>query len=373
MQKVILIFHLFLSYTYFCNATHAAWPNVTDKNFREKVSVWDHDTYHFYRPEESDIWSMCTEDIKAGDLGCRLIKYIPQSTLNIKHYEISFKSALPIKKEWLDTVIHEMLNQERLSYFTVYYVQSFIQNLAKQDYKNCNYTPKETDNCVHSMQVRLLAYNDPNALRNGVIYDAGYPDGELFPFYKIYTSNGQEKSEAIYSLLVIDYTDQAWEVTQKVNPLKRSYDLKYDIKRYSQSVLANSEFTQIDWAEEFDRCKKNLMDKNKGRFSKENECYCNCVQEKINIELKKFATPTKVALEIIESSYSTCDWANTWAINYYNQQLEELFSKSNWSKFDECRHDVFREHTGRPWGKSTVNMCNIEDIISNIAKCSWFQ
>lgn len=372
MQKVILTIPLFVLCAYFCDDSHASFARITDENFREKVSVWENDNYHFYRPEASTMWSFCA---KEGGISCRLKKYNPLSSLDIKDYQISFESALPIKKEWMDTVINELLNQEGLSYFTVYRVQSFIYNLEnrengiKQNYKNCNNEPNKADNCVHSMWASLLAYNDPNALRNGVIYDAGYQDGELFMFYKIYTSNGLQKYEDTSSLLIEDYTDQAWEVAQKVKPYKRNSNKVYDIELYSKSILATDN-SSVDFSKEFDRCKKDLTDKNNGRFSKYNECYCNCVQETININVKQFTTPKKLATNIIDVSYSTCDLLNSKAIDYYTQQLEELLSKNKLSKYDECRYDAFFKYATHPLGKGSVNMCNIGDVISNINKCS---
>jgi len=376
-----MILRLFcLACVCFCNDSRAAYPNITDENFRERVSIWEDDNYRFYVPEHDDWWVACTQEAKRGNNlifdGCKLSKFTPKFPLEIKHYEISFHSARPIKKEWLDIVIHEFLNQEKLSYFTVYYTQSSIYNLeqdeTKQDYKNCkNKTHEKSDKCVHTLFVRLLAYNDLEALRNGVIYNVGHDDGGLFMFYNIYTSQVPIQYETKSSLFIEDYTNQAWEVAQPVSPYKRNNKIHYDIEYYSKSILASDYLKHTtNFSTEFDRCKKRFIEENNGRFSEQNECYCNCVQNNVNNTVKKLDNPNKLALDIIETSYNHCDWQNSTLVNHLNQELEELLHKTTpLSKYDNCRLELYIQYATAPLGKTSVNICNAPNIISNITQC----
>lgn len=367
----------------FCGVVHAEdfFKDITDKNFRDKVSVWELDNYHFYEPQPDDLWKTCTQAAKEGNNitfdQCKLKEFKKKADLDIKYYQIGFDSTMPIKPEWLDTVIQEVFNQEGFSYFTIYYTLSHIQHVGNTksekdlDYKICqNEKKSKKNNCVHKLSARILAYNDPNALRNGVIHDAGQKDGGLFMFYDIYTSIGAQKIEETNYLWIEDYTKQAWEIAQKVDPSKNNPKVKYNIERHSKSILAEHDNDPVDFSKEFQQCKKRFTDQNNGRFSEQDECYCNCVQAQVNKNVEKLDNPNKKVIDIIETSYGHCDWLNSTMTNHHNQEIADLLKHDKLSKYDECRLGIYMKYTTPPVQKGSVNICNVADIISHIVECS---
>ena len=374
---------LFIGCLCCCNLAYAEsfFKDITDKNFREKVSVWELDNYHFYEPQPDDMWKTCTQAAKEGNNvtfdQCKLKEFKQKSDLGIKYYQIGFDSTMPIKAEWLDTVIQEVFNQEGLSYFTIYRTLSNIHNVGdpksekKADYKICqNEKKSKKNNCVHKLSARILAYNDPNALRNGVIHDAGQKDGGLFMFYDIYTSIGVQKVEETNYLWIDDYTKQAWEVAQKVDPSKNNPKVKYNIERHSESILAEHDKEPVDFSNEFKQCKKRFMDQNNGRFSEQDECYCNCVQDLVNEKVKKLDNPNKLVIDIIETSYGHCDWRNSTMVNHHNKELADLLNKDQLSKYDECRLEIYMKYTTPPVKEGSINICNVKDVTSHMMECS---
>lgn len=367
----------------FCNTVYAEefFKDITDKNFREKVSVWELDNYHFYEPQPDDMWKICTEAAKEGNNitfdQCKLKAFKKKSDLDVKYYQISFDSTLPIKKEWLETVMQEVFNQEGFSYFTVYQTKSTISNhdskktKAELDYKKCvNNTHPKNYECIHNLDARVLAYNDPNALRNGVVHDAGQKNGGLFMFYDIYTSTGVQRVEENNYLWVADYTKQAWEIAQKVDPSKNNPKVKYNIERYSESILSKHDNEPVDFSNEFRQCKKRFTDKNNGRFSEQDECYCNCVQDLVNEKVKKLDNPNKLVIDIIETSYGHCDWRNSTMVNHHNKELADLLNKDQLSKYDECRLEIYMKYTTPPVKEGSINICNVKDVTSHMMECS---
>ena len=378
--------HLFIplvvSCICFCNIVHAEdfFKDITDKNFREKASVWELDNYHFYEPQSDDLWKPCTQAAKEGNNitfdQCKLKEFKKKSDLDIKYYQIGFNSTVPIKREWLDTVIQEVFNQEGFSYFTIYYTLSHIQHVgdAKSeknlDYKICQNEKKSRKNmCVHQLSARILAYNDPNALRNGVIHDVGQKNGGLYMFYDIYTSTGIQKVETNKYLSIADYTKQAWEVAQKVDPQKNNPKVKYNIERHSESILAEHDNDPVDFSKEFQQCKKRFTDQNNGRFSEQDECYCNCVQAQVNKNVEKLDNPNKKVIDIIETSYGHCEWLNSTMVNYHNQAITDLLKEEGLSKYDDCRLGIYMKYATSPVKNGSVNICNVEDIISHMQEC----
>lgn len=367
----------------FCVDSHAGsfFENITDENFREHVSVWELDNYHFYEPQPDSLWKTCTQAAKEGNSlifdDCKLKEFKRKSDLDIKYYQIGFDSTLPIKNEWLYTVIQEVLNQEGFSYFTIYRTVSSIQNVdqdkseKERNYKICQNNKKTKPIiCVHTLNARILAYNDPEALRKGVIHDVGQKDGGLFMFYDIYTSAGTHTVEQNEYLWIENNTEQAWEVAQNVVPQKKNLEVKYNIQRHSESILAEHDNDPVDFSKEFKQCKKRFMDKNNGRFSEQNECYCNCVQDEVNKNVKKFDNPNKLAVDIIDTSYSHCDWVNSTMVRYLNERLEELLNKENLSEYDECSFKAYRKYIMPPVLSGSVNICNARDILSESVNCS---
>lgn len=356
--------------------------DITDKNFREKASVWELDNYHFYEPQLDDMWQICTRAAEEGDNfifdQCKLKEFKKKSDLDIKYYQIGFDSTMPIKREWLDTVMQEVFNQEGFSYFTIYYTCSMIQHVgdAKSeqdlDYKICQNEKKSKKNtCVHNLSAHILAYNDPKALRNGIIHDAGQTNGGLYMFYDIYMSAGIEKVEKNNYLWIADYTKQAWEVAQKVDPQKNNPKVKYNIERHSKSILAEHDNDPVDFSKEFQQCKERFVSRNNGRFSKQDECYCNCVQEQVNKNVKKLSNPNKLVVEIIETSYEHCDWLKNNAVYYESERLNELKYKTNpLSDFYECEFKVFAKYVDNVFDKEPINICNVEEIILHLPECS---
>ena len=372
------VFMFFAVFTFFITSVASAFEKITEDNFREKVSIFEGEQV-FYSPKQNILWDACVE--AASEMNtitfyrCKLEKFEKKSNLDIKEYEIGFSSYLPLKKEWMETVIQEFLNQEKFAYFTVYDRKSSIYNVDlnkpedKKDYKKCekNTNPKDYE-CLHTMHWNILAYNDPNALRNGVIYDYGKKDDGYFMFYDIYMGAVARKDDLKKSIYIYEPTKLAWEVSSKVDPDKKNAAVSYEI----QHLNSDEPERNIDYfSQEFDRCKNDVVDKNNGRFSKAKECYCNCVQNEINKNLKKTKYPFKHVVNIMEVSRAHCDWLNSTMVNIYTEDLNELrYSKIPLSKYDDCRYRIFAKYVDDILDKNPINICNIDDIVSHMTECS---
>ena len=190
-------------------------------------------------------------------------------------------------------------------------------------------------------------------------------------FYNIYTNIGVQKVEKNDFLFIEDYTKQAWEIAQKVDPLKNNYKVKYNIMRHSESELAEHDNEPIDFSKAFEQCKEGFTRRNNGRFSKQDECYCNCVQGEVNKNVKKISNPNKLVGVIIESSYEHCDWLQNNAVHYETEQLNELkYKTSPLSDFDNCRFKVFAKYVESIFDKEPINICNVEEIILQLPECN---
>ena len=341
---------------------YVGYTNVTDKNFRERVEIVEF-PYNFFVPKQTDEWKECMKyPIFRGLVGdCKIKPFTKHAPLNAKYFMIDLSSMFPIEETWLETVIHELLNQENFSYFTIFQKNSskihLEQNEVNADYKKCD-IGDQSYKCLYSKTWFLLAYNDRDSLRNGVIYDAGVQDGESFIFHRIYSSDEVINNDVGSGLFVEEKIHQAWEITNEVKNYPISPVIQYTVKSGDFAIRK-----EVNFAGTFDSCRTSLTDDD-NRFSKNDECYCVCVQNEVNKRIEKLKNPWAIAAEIDETSYRECD-----VLKYMAESVNETFR--NVSKLpkneQQCVREAIQKHIN-PYGGTPVNMCNIEQILLEIER-----
>lgn len=359
MKNFFMLFAIFCSCL--CNSVQAA-IKITDTNFREKAEIVQY-PYNFYIPQKTDEWKSCMQYSRVTGLvgDCRLTTFTKMSPLDIAYFTIALESTQPLKYDWLETIAHEILNQEHFMYFTTIQKYLWTMHIAQKgvepDYKKCD-KQNDSEKCLYYNRLTILAYNEPNALRNGVIYDAGVQNGELFVFYPLYLGDKIDKTDVTGALFVEENIKQAWETTNKVDLHKTNPIMRYNIQQKGFDNRPKANFSRM-----FDICRDSITDKN-GRFTQYDECYCTCVQDETNMRVTKATNPDVVAKEIMDTSWRECDVLKQIAVfeNDSFKWLKAKVVKPGLDKSEQCVYDAQRKYIENPYDDNPVNMCNIKQI-----------